>query len=84
MARKPHIAYYLNMKFELFPLINTLDELEQSCRVAGVSYIYFSEVEANLRPPFRRMLSPDSIHIPWLRVVSRVTDPDAVLYEILH
>ncbi len=81
IARKPHIAYYLGMKFQQFPFVDSFEELFEQCRAMNVSYLYFSDVEEKLRPQFRDLLHPEKA-LPWLKVVAQVTDPSAVLYKI--
>lgn len=82
MARKPHVAYYLNMKFESFPMVSTVDELLDRCRAAHVSYLYFSQIEVNLRPQFKSLLLPGQSPPSGLSIVSQVRNPDAILYGV--
>lgn len=45
MARKPHIAYYLDMKFEVIPFANNYDEFIDIVKKQNVDYIYIGEME---------------------------------------
>ncbi len=81
VARKPHIAYYLDMKMQLFPYVSTYEELLAELRKVNASYLYFSLMEAGLRPQFRHLLDPRNAP-PELRPITYVAYPPAVLYRI--
>jgi hypothetical protein len=81
VTRKPHIAYYLKMQMVLFPLVHSYDELEREVRTLNASYLYFSYVEAQLRPEFRSLLEIGSAP-PWLKPVAFTSFPPAVLYKV--
>jgi hypothetical protein len=80
-ARKPHIAYYLHMDYVLFPSVTTMPLLLESLRKDSVEYLYFSLVEAGMRPQFRPLLDPRAAP-PDLVPVLKVDYPPAVLYRI--
>jgi len=81
VTRKPHIAYYLKMQMVLFPLVHSYDELERAVHKANASYLYFSVIEAQLRPEFRNLLEPKNAP-PWLKPVAFRNFPPAVLYKV--
>ncbi len=80
-ARKPHIAYYLKMQYVIFPNVGTVPLLLESLRKDSVDYLYFSTVEAGMRPQFRFLLEPRSAP-PDLLPVLKVDYPPAVLYRL--
>ncbi|HTY36180.1 MAG TPA: glycosyltransferase family 39 protein [Bacteroidota bacterium] len=81
IARKPHIAYYLDMKLEMFPYVDTYEQLLAEMKRANASYLYFSRMEAGMRPQFRNLLDPR--YAPKeLRPLTYTTNPPAVLYKV--
>lgn len=81
ITRKPHIAYYLDMKMELFPYVNTYGELLAKMREVNASYLYFGLMEAGMRPQFRQLLDPRNAP-PELRPLTYTVSPPAVLYKV--
>lgn len=81
VTRKPHIAYYLKMKMELFPLVSSFDELKAEVRRVNGSYLFFSYVEASLRPQFRPLLDVQN-PVPWLQPIAYTSYPPAVLFRV--
>jgi hypothetical protein len=81
LARKPHIAYYLDMKLEMFPYVNSYDELVAHLRKSNASYLYFGLMEAGMRPQFQRLLDPRSAPKE-LKPLTYMTNPPAVLYRV--
>lgn len=82
-ARKPHVAYYLNMDFYLLPLANTYPALIDSFKKHDVDYLYFSPIEAGMRREFQFLLNPKSPH-PGLKTVVYFNNPPSVLYKVLR
>jgi hypothetical protein len=81
VARKPHIAHYLGMRMELFPLVSTFDELKAEVRRVNGSYLFYSSVEAKLRPQFLQLF--DLQHpLPWLQPIAYTSYPPAVLFRV--
>ena len=81
VARKPQIAYYLDMKFIPFPYVGTIEELVSESKKAGAHYLYYSGIEAGMRPQFRYLL--DSRNAPkGFKPVVQIYNPPAVLYEL--
>jgi 4-amino-4-deoxy-L-arabinose transferase-like glycosyltransferase len=81
VTRKPHIAYYLKMRMELFPLVSSFDELKYEVRRVNGSYLYFSYVEALLRPQFQALLDQRN-SFAWLKPVAYTNYPPAVLFRV--
>ncbi|MFH0989469.1 MAG: glycosyltransferase family 39 protein [bacterium] len=81
LARKPHIAYYLDMQMETFPYVATLPELFAAAKSANASYLYFSQMEAAMRPQFEPLLNPRNAP-PQLKAVLYTDYPPAVLYKL--
>ncbi len=81
MARKPHIAYYLNLDMGGFPMVETYNELIAEARKIGASYLFYSYFEANLRPQFRFLFDVKNPP-PDLEPMMTLATPPAVLYRI--
>ena len=81
IARKPHIAYYLGLKMELFPMAESYPQLLAELRRVNAAYLYFSVMEAGMRPQFQRLLDPSGAPKE-LRPLTYTTNPPAVLYKV--
>lgn len=81
IARKPHIAYYLGMQMEFFPTVSTMGELLAKAREVDARYLYFSLMEAGMRPQFQHLLDFSQAP-PELKPLTYTVSPPAVLYEI--
>jgi hypothetical protein len=81
LARKPHVAYYLDMTLEMFPYVNSYDELLAHLRKMHVSYLYFGLMEAGMRPQFQQLLDPRSAPKE-LKPLTYLANPPAVLYKV--
>lgn len=81
ITRKPHAAYYLGLRMEGFPYVQTMEELMNAARSLNARFLYFSLIEAAMRPQFQFLLDP-RLAPPQLRPVVYTTSPPAVLYEI--
>ena len=81
MARKPHIAYYLNLDMGGFPLVETYNDLIAEARKIGASYLFYSYFEANVRPQFRFLFDVKNPP-PELEPIMTLATPPAVLYRI--
>ncbi|MGA2624621.1 MAG: glycosyltransferase family 39 protein [Bacteroidota bacterium] len=83
MARKPQAAYYLKMKFVPFAYVNSIGELISECRKHRVDYLFYSGIEAGLRPQFSYLLDPARAPRQ-LHPVVQVYNPPAVLYQMKY
>jgi hypothetical protein len=81
IARKPHIAYYLDMKLEMFPYVSSYDDLLAHMRRVNASYLFFGLMEAGMRPQFQYLLDPRSAPKE-LKPLTYTTNPPAVLYKV--
>ena len=81
ISRKPHIAYYLDMQMQLFPYVNTYEELIAEVKKVNASYLYFGLMEAGMRPQFQSLLDPSKAP-PELRPLTYTSYPPAVLYKV--
>ncbi len=81
VARKPHIAYYLGLKMEMFPMVDSYPQLLAELKRVNASYLYFSVMEAGMRPQFQRLLDP-RVAPRELRPLTYTTNPPAVLYKV--
>lgn len=81
VARKPHIAYYLGLQMEMFPMVDSYPQLLAELKRVNASYLYFSVMEAGMRPQFQRLLDP-RVAPKELRPLTFTTNPPAVLYKV--
>jgi hypothetical protein len=81
VARKPHIAYYLGLQMEMFPMVDSYPQLLAELKRIKASYLYFSVMEAGMRPQFQRLLDP-RVAPKELRPLTYTTNPPAVLYKV--
>jgi hypothetical protein len=81
-ARKAHVAYYLDMKFQLMPMADSYDEFIKKLREEHVDYLYFGIAEAGLRREFQYLIDPKGKH-PGLEVVVYFKNPPSVFYRVL-
>jgi 4-amino-4-deoxy-L-arabinose transferase-like glycosyltransferase len=82
VSRKPHIAYHLGMKWIPFPYVQSEEELRQQVLTSNGSYLFFSSMEAYMRPQFRALLDPQNAP-RWLIPVTYTVSPPAVLYKVV-
>ena len=82
-ARKPHMAYLLNMKWYPFPLVENYDTLLSVLRRDSVRFVYYGYFEGSNRPQFKDLLR-DVPH-PGLKTLSVVKYQNSVIsamYEV--
>jgi hypothetical protein len=85
MARKPHIAYYLDMGFEVIPFAGNYQEFQDNLIKSKADYLYISEWEC-------RILSPDLAKIvlnyknppPGLETLIYSNYPVAIIYKVIR
>lgn len=81
MARKPHLAWHAGLDPVPFPFADSLVALADAARRDRVRWLWFSWMEAELRPQFWWLLDT-TVQVPGLvRRASYVVNP-AVLWEI--
>jgi len=80
LARKPHIAYFLDLEFVRMPILKRLDELPRIARDNRARYLFVSGIEAALRPPLVPLLDPGNAPA-FLRPIVATSGVRAVLYE---
>ena len=80
-ARKPHLAYYLEMNAVPFPYVEDYEKLVALCRERGADYLFYGPAESKTRTPFRSLLDPREPH-PGLQPVVTLDGPPAVLYRL--
>ncbi len=81
VARKPNIAYYLDMEFKPFPLVNNYDQLFEELKKLNASYLYYSWIEYYLRRELSGLFNYTSPP-PFLEPVAISENPPAVLYRV--
>jgi hypothetical protein len=69
------------MKMQLFPYVNSYEELLTEMRKVKASYLYFGLMEAGMRPQFQYLLDPRNAP-PELRPLTFTAYPPAVLYKV--
>lgn len=81
-ARKPHIAYYLELNFVPLPVVSNYSDLIKYLREKKVDYLYFGIYEAYTRDTFYFLLDPQINH-PNLQTVVYSDYPKSVLYRVI-
>lgn len=81
-ARKPQVAYYLDMKLDVIPVVDNLEELLNFLKKKGDDYLYFSWEEAGTRPELKYLLDAGP-EVPGLERLYSITEPPAVLYKVI-
>jgi 4-amino-4-deoxy-L-arabinose transferase-like glycosyltransferase len=85
VARKPHIAYYLDLQYRAFPDVQTTPDLMRELASMNARYLYYGPIEWLMRPQFRFLLDPKQAPpglVPLEALVTYPTTEPAVLYEI--
>ena len=83
MARKPHIAHYLNLDFSSIPMVESHSKLLAILYRRNIDYLYFSGIEAAYRPALKYLLYPGE-EIPFLKPLFTLSYPPAVLYQVMQ
>lgn len=93
VARKPHIAYYLNMKYWKFPFVTTYDSLISWMKSKNANYFFVSAFEVNTllsytnnkieQQKFYYLIDP-TIPKNELEVVTYTIEPPSVLYRVKY
>jgi tetratricopeptide (TPR) repeat protein len=84
LARKPHIAWHLGLKYGQIPMIRTIDELPEIAMKQRAKYLYVSTIEAALRRPLIPLLTNPANAPTYLKAL--VSTPGArpsILYEFM-
>ncbi|HYM81834.1 MAG TPA: tetratricopeptide repeat protein, partial [Candidatus Limnocylindria bacterium] len=81
LARKPHIAFHGQIKMVPFPFTKNLPDLGRYVHQSNVRWLYFSWLEAELRPEYMYLLDTTGA-IPGLTIRHATRRYPAVLYEI--
>lgn len=80
-ARKPHVAYYLDLDYFPFPYVTSETELVTALRQNSVDYVYISSYEVVTRPELEGLLNSRVVH-NGLRPLITVLTPPSVLYRV--
>lgn len=80
LARKPHIAYFLDLEYVRMPIFDRLDDLPRVARENHARYLFVSGIEAALRRPLVPLLDPRNAP-PYLKPLAATSGVQAVLYE---
>lgn len=84
MARKPHIAYYLDMKLEVTPYLENYNDFVQNIKNRNIDYIYISEREADYltNQDLKQVLLNYNVPPEELELITNTTNPTAILYKV--
>lgn len=63
-ARKPHIAYYTGLKFNMFPVVKSWEEFLSKIKERNIKYIYYGNFEYGHRPQLRILTEPKKVPPP--------------------
>lgn len=93
VARKPHIAYYLKMRYWKFPFITTYDSLITWMKSKNANYFFVSAFEVNTLLSYtnnkieqQKFYSLIDLSIPKsdLEIITYTINPPSVLYRIKY
>lgn len=83
MSRKPQIAYYLDMKFEVIPYSESYEELYRNILSKNADYLYLGFRESSILVPAVRNALLDYKNPPeGLEIVTFIPYPPSVLYKV--
>jgi hypothetical protein len=84
-ARKPHIVWFLNEQFRLFPTFSHVPipthDLIATLRRDKVNYLYLSVLEYYLRPETRPLFDPKNMPLDFMPIYFQ-RKPPVVVYQI--
>ncbi len=60
-ARKPHVAYFTGLQFEMFPVVKSWDDFINQIKEKNVKYVYYSYFEYSNRPQLRILTDPKKV-----------------------
>lgn len=84
VARKPHIAYYLDLEFKWIPDVKTHADLREALNAMDADYLYFSNIEAHWRPELASLMNPEKDHPGLLPLMFIGKPPVSVLYKVMN
>ena len=84
MARKPHIAYYLDMKLSVTPYLENYNDFVQNIKNRNIDYVYVSEREAEYltNQNLKQVLLNYNVPPEELEVITKTMNPIAILYKV--
>jgi len=81
-ARKPYIAYYLNLEFKFLPIFDTIEELEKYLVQNKIDYLYFGPDEAATRPKLKILLNKNTVRYKHLEKIININKPPAAIFKV--
>jgi len=81
LARKAHIGFHAKIPIVPFPFTRTIPDLARYAHAKNVRWLYYSWLEAELRPEYGYLLDTSSV-VPGLTIRFSTLHHPAVLYEI--
>jgi hypothetical protein len=82
-ARKPQIAYYLNLNFGDWPQASNVAEFIAGLQRNRTSFLFFRQIDIKLCPELSELLDPTQTH-KGLRPLVVVDSPRCILYKVEH
>jgi hypothetical protein len=80
-ARKPHIAYYLNMKFVLLPFADSFEDFHKKLEQQKVNYLYLNVSELGTRSDLHYLIDTSKV-FNGLSLIYYSKDPNQILYKV--
>jgi len=85
MARKPHIAYYLDMELVFMPYAETYADFIKNLKKSNAEYLFVSEKEGMISSNEelkKNLLNTTSFNNEVLEIITYTADPVTVLYKV--
>lgn len=80
-ARKPHIAYYLDMNFILIPFADSYEDFHKKLKEQKVNYLYLNPGELGTRSDLHYLIDTSKV-FNGLNAVYYSKEPSQILYEV--
>jgi 4-amino-4-deoxy-L-arabinose transferase-like glycosyltransferase len=81
LARKPHLAFLSERKVELFPDVESLDQLISHAKEKSADYIFYGVKEKEARSQLIFLQDPEAVKTS-LQLIYSQTHPEIYLYKV--
>jgi len=81
IARKPHLAFLSDRKVEMFPIVESLDQLIKHAKKKNAQFIFYGEIESEVRPEMKILQKPEEVG-KYLKLIYTQLQPEIYLYKI--
>jgi 4-amino-4-deoxy-L-arabinose transferase-like glycosyltransferase len=81
VARKPHLAFMVNVESVFFPQVKSLDELHESLKNLQADYLVYDRSALEYRPDLKMLAEPMTT-VAWLKPVYSDLQRSLVIYRI--